>query len=214
MKSKILGNLLILVLLLLNVGSVAATAPDSQAPTAVPTAAPTLPAAAAVATPTPAAPARPNATIVPHQTIGNCDVCGYCNGMTLQQVPARWQSCRQCIYRGLGEGEVNPLENKTLINLPSPDLFHIYTDFGCLSSKPGEFASQISTFFFSVVGGIAFMFFIYGAGVIATSRSDPGRLNQGRRIIYGAIVGLLFALFSVFLLRFIATGVGLPGLGS
>lgn len=145
--------------------------------------------------------------------MANCDQCGYCSGMSQDQVPDRWQNCRKCIYKGLGEGDVSPLDNKTLLLVPTPDLFNIYTDFGCVSTKPGEFAQQISSFFFSVVGSIAFLFFIYGAGVIATSRSDPGRLAQGRRIIIGAIVGLLFALFAVFILRFVGTSVGLPNLG-
>jgi hypothetical protein len=137
--------------------------------------------------------------------------------MTADQVPGRWQSCRQCIYNGFGPGDINPLDNKTIQGtaegIPTPDLYHIYTDFGCLSTRPGEFASQISSFFFSIVGGISFLFFLYGAGIIATSRSDPGRLNHGKRVIYGAIAGLLFALFSVFIIRFIATGLGLPSIG-
>ncbi len=197
------------------IGSVQATSTDPNAnlsPTPSPSPSPTPPVNA---------PGRPGATtpaVAPtHIGTATCDVCGYCKGMSLEQVPDRWQSCRACIYRGLGEGEVNPLDNKTLIGtvdgIPTPDLFYIYTDFGCLSTRPGEFASQISTFFFGIVGGLAFLFFIYGAGIIATSRSDPGKLNHGKRILYGSIIGLVFALFSVFIIRFVAQGIGLPEIG-
>lgn len=150
-----------------------------------------------------------------HISTANCDVCGYCKGMTADQVPDRWRSCQQCVYPGFGE--IDPLSNKTIqgteAGIPTPDLFHINTDLGCISTQPGEFAAQISSFFFSIVGGIAFLFFIYGAGLIATSRSDPGRLNHGKRIIYGALVGLLFALFAVFIVGFVSTGIGLPQIG-
>jgi len=173
------------------------------------------PASAPTATPSAQLPQRPGpiVPITPHESMANCDACGYCNGMTLQEVPDRWQSCRQCIYKNLGSGEINPLENQTLKLVPTPDLYNIYTDLGCVSSQPGVFAQQISSFFFSIVGAVAFLFFIYGSVVIATSRSDPARLNKGRRIIYGSIAGLLFALFAVFILRFIAQGIGIPNLG-
>lgn len=183
-------------------------APDAVPPTNTPT--PTI---APTATPAAQIPQRPAAPLTPHESMANCDACGYCNGMTLEEVPDRWQSCRQCIYQNLGAGEINPLENQTLKLVPTPDLYNIYTDLGCVSSQPGVFAQQISSFFFSIVGAIAFLFFIYGSVVIATSRSDPGRLNKGRRIIYGSIAGLLFALFAVFILRFIAQGIGIPNLG-
>ncbi len=161
----------------------------------------------------------PVATAPAHISTANCDVCGYCKGMTLEQIPDRWQSCRKCVYPAFGAEDINPLEDKTIqgtaeSGIPSPDLYHIYTDFGCLATKPGEFAAQISGFFFSIVGSLSFLFFIYGAGVIATARADVGRLQQGKRIIYGALAGLIFTLFAVFIIRFIATGIGLPGLGS
>jgi hypothetical protein len=153
-----------------------------------------------------------NSTDTPaHENVATCDACGYCNGMTTDNVPSRWESCKQCIYPGITTN--NPLENQTLLEVPTPHLQYVYTEFGCISTEPGQFAAQISSFFFSVVGGIAFLFFIYGAGIIATSQSDPGRLNQGKRIIYGSIIGLLFALFAVFIIRFIATGIGLPDIG-
>ena len=191
-------------------------------PTNTPTPSPT-----ATPTPTPAQnpqvpPRNPKAPTPTHVSVANCDVCGYCNHMSIDQVPDRWESCRTCVYRGFEE-DLDPLENKTITavigeggeieGIPTPDLYYIYTDFGCISTKPGEFAAQISSFFFSIVGGIAFLFFIYGAGVIATSRSDPGKLNHGKRIIYGSIIGLLFALFSVFIIRFVASGIGLPNIG-
>lgn len=208
MKRRITLILLIAALLLLSafseVSTVSAQSPSSNSPQ--PTVGPS------------AQPSGTTGAVIPtHISTATCDACGYCNGMTTDQIPSRWQSCRQCIYANFGREEINPLENKTIQGtkegIPTPDLYHIYTDLGCVSTRPGEFAGQVSGFFFSIVGGIAFLFFIYGAGIIATSQSDPGRLAHGKRVIYGSIVGLLFALFSVFIIRFIATGIGLPQIG-
>lgn len=135
----------------------------------------------------------------------NCDLCGYCKG---QQPPQTWGKCKECLYKGVGGASAE--QNLTLEGLPTPDPEHHYTSLGCLSTNPGEFAGQMSTVFFSVVGGIAFLYLLYGAGVIATSRADPERLNHGKRIIWGAIVGLLFVLFSVFIIRTIAVSLGVP----
>lgn len=140
----------------------------------------------------------------PAERTGNCDVCGYCEG---SQPPGRWESCRDCVYPGVGDAAAG--QNQTLIGIPTPDPFHYYTDLGCISTRPEEFASQISGFFFSIVGGIAFLTFLYGAGVIATARSNPERLNQGKRIVIGAIVGLLFAIFAILIVQFLAGGLGL-----
>lgn len=144
-------------------------------------------------------------TAGPGERIANCDVCGYCNG---GKAPGRWEACRTCMYPGAGNAA--PIDNKTLIGVPTPDPYHYYTDLGCISTKPGEFAGQITTFFFSIIGGIAFLTFLYGTAVLATARSDPQQINHGRRIIMGAIIGLLFALFSIFIVRFLVTGLGLP----
>ncbi|MFQ5452388.1 MAG: pilin [Candidatus Paceibacterota bacterium] len=162
----------------------------------------------ATVTPTPQAREKPTQA-APVRT-GNCDVCGYCAG---SQPPSDWESCRRCLYPTQAKEGGPASNNKTLIGIPEPDSSHFYTDFGCISTSPGEFTAQITSFFFSIIGGIAFLYFLYGSGVIATSRADPERLNYGKRIVYGSIIGLLFAIFSVFIIRFLSTSLGLPGIG-
>lgn len=200
MKTKLLASTILSLVLF---GSLTAPSIFAQPrPTnPVPSLTPTLQ-TGATTTPAPSS-GNPVSTPVLHINIANCDRCGYCEGAT---VPSRWEKCRSCLYEGLGD--VVATENKTLIGVPTPDPLHYYTDFGCISTKPGEFATQLSNFFFWTVGGIAFLFFLYGAGIIATSQADPQKLNHGKRIVYGAIIGLLFVLFSVFILRFIAGSLG------
>lgn len=148
-------------------------------------------------------------TPTPVPNMANCDACGYCQGET---PPSFWEKCRNCLYPDL---TAYPAEsNKTLEGLPTPNPERYYTAIGCASTNPGEFTKQLSDFFFRLVGGVAFLFLIYGAGVVITSQSDPERLNQGKRIIYGAIIGLLFVLLSTFIFNFIAnTVLRIPGFG-
>lgn len=136
-------------------------------------------------------------------SIANCDLCGYCNGGT---VPSTWEKCVKCIYPDLAAGGVapDPLTNVTLMNVPTPNPDKYYTMLGCLSTDPAVFTTQIAQVVFSLIGGIAFLYLIYGAGILITSRSDPDKLSQGKRIVFGALAGLLFVLFSTFIIRFIA----------
>lgn len=152
-------------------------------------------------------------TIIPSasgsgESMANCDLCGYCQG---EKPPSNWESCRKCLYpKFSGSAE----SNLTLKGVPQPDQNHYYTMLGCLSTQPAEFAGQISRVFFSMVGGIAFLFLLYGAGIIATSQANPERLNYGKRVVYAALTGLFFVLFSTFLIRFIAVDIlKIPGFG-
>lgn len=140
----------------------------------------------------------------------NCDVCGYCKGAP---VPGSWNACGRCMYPSLVNKGSSASEDKTLVGFPEADSSHYYTDLGCISTEPGQFAAQISKLFFSIIGGIAFLYFLYGSATVATARSDPERLNHGKRIVYGSIIGLLFVLFSLFIIRFLAGSLGLPGIG-
>lgn len=138
----------------------------------------------------------------------NCDLCGYCKG---QPAPQNWEKCRNCLYKAVAGASAE--QNRTLEGIPTPDPGHHYTTLGCLSTDPGKFSGQVSTFFFSIIGGIAFLYMLYGAGIIATSRADPERLNHGKRVVWGSILGLLFVLFSVFIIRLLATSLGIPEIG-
>ncbi len=155
--------------------------------------------------------------------LATCDLCGYCLGQT---VPDKWSDCVRCIYPGVGN---NPqaLENKTLLidpsinSGPTPYPGHHYTMIGCLTTNLGGFtqagaaASPIQTLLnliFSLAGGIAFLYIIYGSFILITSRADIERLNYGRRVLLGAIVGLIFSLSAVFLVRLIGSQIlQIPG---
>jgi len=153
-----------------------------------------------------------------------CDLCGYCPP---NNPPQSWSSCLKCIYPNITPDPATKesLKIEPTINLPpTPYPGHQYTFLGCLGgstgftvgegSSAGPVVQSILKIVFSIVGGIAFLYLLYGSFIIATSQSDPERLNYGRRLITGAIIGLVFALSSVLIMNFIATNIlKVPGFG-
>jgi len=151
-----------------------------------------------------------------------CDVCGYCLNQT---PPQNWESCRNCLYPALTTFPA--LENKTLevdpaIGLaPTTAIGSAYTMLGCINTGgfnsptgtgAGGVAKALLNIVFSTVGGVALLYLIYGAFIILTSQANPERLSYGKNVVWGAVVGLIFSLSSVFIINLIASGVlKIPG---
>lgn len=166
------------------------------------------------------------------QQYATCDACGFCK-VTQQEssqtytvkdgyiVPGNWEACRQCLYPNATNA--NQPETKETVTIdattgraPTPQPGRFYTMVGCISTNLGSFqqsgaaASVVQTMLtmlFSVAGGVTFLYLIYGAFVLITSQNDPERLNLGRRIMVGSIMGLLISLFAVFIVNFLATNI-------
>lgn len=90
----------------------------------------------------------------------------------------------------------------------------INTALGCI---PIENTQQFTEWFFrnfmGIAGGIALLLMIYGSFKIIASGGDPEKFKEGKSFIASAISGLLFMIFSLFLLKFIGVDVlHLPGL--
>ena len=151
-----------------------------------------------------------------------CDLCGYCPP---NPPPQSWSSCQKCLYPDINPDPsvMDSLKVDTETNLPpSPAAGRQYTFLGCLGGgggfnqegAAGSVVQSLLNIIFAAAGGIAFLYLIYGSFIIATSQADPERLNFGRRVVYGAIVGLIFTLGSVFIVKFIASGIlKVPGFG-
>ncbi len=153
-----------------------------------------------------------------------CDLCGYCPGNT---PPANWSKCAECLY---GITNADPTSNITLkidetTNLPPKAVpGKMYTQLGCIGTNLGGFqqegaaAGVVQTLLnvvFSIVGGLAFLSLIYGSFIILTSQANPERLNYGKRVVYGAVIGVIFSLSSVFLVNLLASGIlKIPGFNS
>lgn len=110
------------------------------------------------------------------------------------------------------------------INIPpTVEPGHYYTSLGCLTTDVGDFAGEgaaagivtpILNVLFSLAGGIALLYLMYGAFLVMSARGDVEQLTRGKRTIIGSIVGVIFVLGSVFIINLIADGVlKIPGFG-
>lgn len=145
-----------------------------------------------------------------------CDLCGFCPPA---DPPQSWLSCKKCLYPDIGD---DPTTMESLAideesNLPpTPFPGKQYTFLGCIGGDGGGFTQEgsasgvvqpILNIVFSLAGGAAFLYLIYGSFIVVTSQADPEKLNYGRRLVVGSIVGLVFTLSSVLIVNFIASGV-------
>lgn len=150
------------------------------------------------------------------QSFARCDACGYCDTSQTSQTytqPDDYQNCQACLYPGRTGTETLEIDPATQ-RPPAPEKGKYWTIIGCINvSSFGGFSEQgasgnvvqiLLNFMFSVVGGIAFLYILYGSFVILTSRAEPERLSYGKRLVVGAITGVIFSLVSLFIVNFLA----------
>ena len=90
----------------------------------------------------------------------------------------------------------------------------IQTVLGCFPTEPKTIISWILKYAVIMGGGIAFLLMIFAGFQIIMSSGDPEKLKNGQQLLGAAIAGLLFIIFSVFLLRLIGfTILRIPGFG-
>jgi len=184
------------------------------------------------------------AAVARFATCDACGLCpkidvenGLCTVDTSVKIPGDWKNCVKCLYPELYPASSNPVPNtqcKTVAmkadnTLSSPvKKGRQFTMLGCISSgttagfddsqKDGRgaptFVQKMLDVIFSLAGGLAFLYLMYGGFIILTSQADPEKLNYGRRLIYGSIVGLILTLGSVFIVNLIGSGfLHIPGFG-
>lgn len=151
-----------------------------------------------------------------------CDLCGYCPP---NAAPQSWVSCQKCLYPDASSDpeSLDTLKIEPTSNLPpTPFPGHQNTFLGCIGGSSafttegsaGGVAQSLLNIVFSLAGGVAFLYLLYGSFIIATSQAEPERLNYGKRVVSGAIIGLVFTLSSVLVVNFIASGIlKIPGFG-
>ena len=146
-----------------------------------------------------------------------------------------WGECMKCLYPSISVSDptqygnfeslkmvADPDNNANMIPNP-PSKGRFYTGIGCFTTNLADFTEEgaaaaltkpILNVLLSVAGGIAFLYLLYGAFLVVTSRGDPEQLSQGKRTIVGSIIGVVFAMSAVFLVNLIAGGIlKIPGFG-
>ncbi len=86
-----------------------------------------------------------------------------------------------------------------------------------LGEVPIDINGLVGWFFghmLGIIGGIALLLMISASLQILTSAGDPNKIKKGQEAFTSVVIGLIFILLSLFLLRFIGiTVLHLPGLG-
>jgi hypothetical protein len=96
--------------------------------------------------------------------------------------------------------------------LSTQTILAIETAIGEIPTEPKEFVEKVFQWALGIAGGVAFLLIIFGGIRILTSTGDPETAAQGREIITSAIIGLVFIIFAVFILRVIGFDIlRLPG---
>jgi hypothetical protein len=90
----------------------------------------------------------------------------------------------------------------------------INTAIGCIPIDDGNvFVEWLFPHLLGIMGGIAFLLMLYGGFLIITSAGNPEKLKTGQEIITSAVAGLVFAIFSLFILQIIGVDIlQIPGL--
>ena len=79
----------------------------------------------------------------------------------------------------------------------------IQTAIGCIHNAPEELVKDLLIFITAISGGLAFLMMLLGAFQMLTSAGNPDTLNAGKERLTSAVIGLLFIIFSLLLLRII-----------
>ncbi|MDO8638585.1 MAG: pilin [Candidatus Daviesbacteria bacterium] len=88
----------------------------------------------------------------------------------------------------------------------------IYTAIGCIPTEPTALVQGIIKFAIAGGSGIAFLLMIAGAFQMMTSGGNPDGVKKGHEQITSAVIGLLFIIFAVMLLKVIGVDIlQIPG---
>lgn len=90
----------------------------------------------------------------------------------------------------------------------------VWTAVGCIERDPQNIVQRFIEIGLGVGGGICLLMTLAAGFMLTTSQGDPKQVNEAKDMITSAIVGLLFIIFSVFILQFIGVTIfQIPGFG-
>ncbi len=64
---------------------------------------------------------------------------------------------------------------------------------------------------FGLIGSVALLFFIYGGIIFLISAGNSEKVEQGKKILIGAIIGLVIVFASYTITQFVFTALEIPG---
>lgn len=159
--------------------------------------------------------ANPDCNPPEYTDFGVCTTA--CNGTT----PLRYG----CVAGGCNEAQNGPYTDPTCEGAchvggdtsrfcEGDETKGINTALGCIKVGSGEeLVTTILKIATSIGGGLALALILYGVFIVTTSAGMPDKLKAGSEIITSAVIGLIFILLSLFLIKLIGINIlGIPGL--
>ena len=106
----------------------------------------------------------------------------------------------------MAEGSTSLANNRRVWNPEGNCLNGIDTALGCMpfKSKDGALTKALLTFAAGISGAISLAIMLAGTIQIMTAGGNAEQVPKGKELLTGAIIGLLFIIFSVTLLQLIA----------
>lgn len=90
----------------------------------------------------------------------------------------------------------------------------VWTAIGCVPTDPQPMIRVFVGLGLSIGGGVALISIIAAGFIFSTSQGDPQKAASAKELMTSAIIGLLFVIFSITILRFIAADlIQIPGFG-
>lgn len=83
----------------------------------------------------------------------------------------------------------------------------IRTGLGCIPTDASAIVAWVLRFSLGIGGGAALLLMSFSGIQIMTSQGDPEKLNEGKERFTSALIGLVFIILSVFLLRIIGVDI-------
>ncbi|OGG14891.1 hypothetical protein A2773_01320 [Candidatus Gottesmanbacteria bacterium RIFCSPHIGHO2_01_FULL_39_10] len=90
----------------------------------------------------------------------------------------------------------------------------IWTAIGCIPTDPVRIINEkiLGAAGLGIAGGIAFLYFLFGAFKVLTSMGNAEAINEGKEIMVSSISGILLIIFSVLILQIIGVDlIKIPG---
>ncbi len=167
-------------------------------------------------------------TLVDHCESDHVPYLDWCNGLShadcLARAVARPCECYPMVAQPgcipAPEATATPAPGVTPPSGPDPSIQgdcaddEIDTAIGCISfGSMNSLSSTLLSWSVGIAGGIAFVLSVAAGFMISTAAGNPKKLQAGKELLNSALAGLLFLIFSVFILRLIGVDIlGIPGL--
>lgn len=122
----------------------------------------------------------------------------------------RFELCNQIIDDGMKQQCQNCMSGSTSTS-KQPG---VWTAIGCIGRDPESITQRLIQLGIGMGGGLCLITCLVGGFLLTTSEGNPKKVEEAREMITGAIIGLLFVLFSVIALQFIGVTIfHIPGFG-